>query len=307
MSIKTTTGPGAMAGRLRKENFRKSLDYFIFMAPAVILMLVASVIPFVMNMFYSLMKWNGVSNNKQFVGLRNFENIFTSDPDFWAHFLFTFKFLLFFLVCANVIALAIALMLYHNRTINNIVRMSVLLPFVIGYITVGLIWQSILGPGFTSIANFSGISLFARGWLSEKNLVFYSILMTSLWQNIGFYMIIYIAGLMSIPQSVIEAAKIDGASAAGSFFRIKFPFLAPSLSMCLFLSITYSLKLFEIILVLTNGGPGGYTTTIAFDIYTTAFQKGFYGYGTAKSLVFMAVVLAITVIQLKLTKRMEVE
>ena len=292
---------------LGNKKFKSKVEFVCFILPALLLLLNSSIIPFVMNIYFSLMKWNGVSNVKEFVGLNNFIKIFTSDKAFWEHTLFTFKYLIFFVVAVNIIALGIALLLYKKSTMNNFARASIFLPYVISLITVGLIWQFIFGPGFESIANITGIELFSRGWMSEVDLVLYSILITSLWQNVGFFMIIYIAGLVSMPSSVIEAAKIDGANAINTFTRIKLPFLAPSLTICLFQAITYGLKLFEIVLVLTRGGPGGYSTTIVYNIYIEAFQNSRYGYGTAKSLVFFIIVLIITLTQLNLTKRMEVE
>lgn len=289
------------------KNSRKNLVMICFVAPALILVLNTTLIPFVMNVFYSFTKWNGVGSQVQWAGLTNYIRLFTRDKRFWQYLIFTFRFMAYFVVLVNVLALGIAHALAKKTRLNNAVRAGVFLPYVISMIAVGLIWKFIFGTGFESLAELLNWPFLARGWLSEKDLVMGSIIITALWQNVGFFMVIYIAGLVSMPESVLEAARVDGASGWTQFFRIKLPLLAPSVTICLFYSITYSLKLFELLVALTKGGPGGLTTTIAYDIYLEAFERSRYGYATAKSVVFLLIVLVITLTQLKLSKKMEVE
>ena len=291
----------------KKMSFANGIEYVVFFAPAVVLILFSSTIPIIMNFPYSFTDWNGLSTVINFVGFDNFVRLFTSDPSYWIYLSFTLRFVVAFVICANIISLALAAILYRNNRINNIVRVSALLPFVVGSITVGLIWRSIYTLGFPSIASMTGMELFNRGWLSDLNLVFISILITALWQNIGFYLLLYIAGLAAIPNELIEAAYIDGASPVKAFFKIKLPLLTSSVSLCLFLSIIFAIRIFDTVLMLTRGGPGGATTSLALDIYFTAFDYFKYGYGTAKAIVFTILVWVVTGAQLLIMRRLEVQ
>lgn len=132
-------------------------------------------------------------------------------------------------------------------------------------------------------------------------------LFVSIWQSIGFYMVIYIAGLQSVPDDLKEAATVDGAGPVRRFFNVTLPLLAPSITISVFMALTNSIKVFDVILSLTGGGPGGTTYSVAYDIYRDTFQNNLYGYGTAKALILFVAVLIITIIQLTLFKRREVE
>jgi raffinose/stachyose/melibiose transport system permease protein len=153
----------------------------------------------------------------------------------------------------------------------------------------------------------TGFELFGMSWLGDASYAFISVVVVSIWQNLGFYMIIYIAGFMAIPESILEAASIDGANRKTQFLKVKLPLLMPSITICTFYSLTFGLKLFDIILVLTKGGPGNSTKTVAYDIFTDAFMSNKYGIATAKSLIFFVVVLIVTIIQLRYFKNREVE
>ena len=289
----------------RKQKFEGALEYVVFFAPAIVLILFSSTVPIIMNLPFSLTDWNGLSTEINFIGFENYIRLFTVDTSYWASLSFTFRFTIAFVICANVLSLLMAVLLYKNKRVNNFVRVSALLPFVVGSITVGLIWRSIFALGFPSIADLTGIELFARGWLSDLDLVLYSILITALWQNIGFYMLLYIAGLAGIPNELVEAASIDGASYVQIFLKVKLPLLAASISLCLFLSMLFSLRIFDTILMLTRGGPGGATQSLAIDVYQTAFTFRNFGYGTAKSIIFSLIVWVVTGAQLLIMRRAE--
>lgn len=161
--------------------------------------------------------------------------------------------------------------------------------------------------GFESLAASTGWPIFDLSWLGEPKLAFISILLVSIWQSIGFYLVIYIAGLQSIPDDLKEAATVDGAGPVRRFFSITLPLLAPSITISVFMALTNSIKVFDVILSLTGGGPGGTTYSIAYDIYRDTFQNNLYGYGTAKALILFVAVLVVTLIQLTIFKRREVE
>lgn len=283
------------------------LDFFAFTLPALLCVVIVTNIPFILNMYYSVFEWNGISKTKVFVGLDNFIRIFTSDKSFVKSLIFTGKFTVIFVIAINVVAIITAYALANNAKIGYLFRSFYFAPYIISLVAISLIWKCILGPGFSNLFESTNFSVFGLSWLGSSTLVFYTVVFVAVWQNIGFYMVIYIAGFTSIPTDVMEAASIDGANGFQKLMKIQLPLLMPSITIAVFTSLTYAFKLFDIVLVLTKGGPAGSTTTIAYDIYAEAFASGRYGAATAKSLVFFVIVLAITVIQLKISKSREVE
>ena len=161
--------------------------------------------------------------------------------------------------------------------------------------------------GFSALEKITGWNVFSWSWLGDVKLAFWSILIVSIWQSIGLYIVIYIAGLQSIPYELIEASIVDGAGSIKRFFKVTFPLLMPSITTCVFLSLTNSIKVFDVIVSLTGGGPGGATVSITYDIYKEAFQNNFYGYGTAKALLLFLAILVITLVQVTFFKSKELE
>ena len=290
-----------------KKKIINGLDFAVFTFPALIMVLIATNIPFILNLYYALFDWNGVSRSMKFVGLNNFIRIFTIDAQFSKATFFTLRFAIFYLFIVNVIAIIFALMLARVSLISSIGRSCYYIPNIISLIAVGFIWKFIFGPGFDYLYTLTGLEFYKLSWMGSSKLAFYSVLIVTIWQNSGFYMIIYIAGILGIPKDVIEAAEIDGSRGIGHFFRITLPLIMPSVTVCIFTSLTYAFKLFDIVLVFTMGGPGGSTETVAYNIYAEAFKKQRYGLATAKSVVFFMVVLIVTAIQLVIFKKREVE
>ena len=282
-------------------------SFLTFVIPAFILICITSLIPFIMNIYYSLTSWNGIAPDKTFVGLKNFVMLF-QEKDFWTGpVAFTFKYAIVYVVLANVISLGMALLLVMKFKTANFMRAMFYIPNIISLVMVGYVWKFIFGMGFADLYEKTGWRIFQLSWLGDYKLVFWSMIIVSLWQVVGFYCVIYIAGLQGLPEDVMEAATIDGAGGISKFFRITLPLIMPSITICLFTSLLNALKVFDLPFVLTSGGPGGTTTSIAMDIYNEAFFNNLYGYGTAKSLVFFVVIVVITMFQLKATKSKEVE
>jgi len=288
---------------------RKALtDTLIFTAPAVIMVLLAMYIPFVMSGYYSLTEWNGISRNPVFIGFENFKTIFSSgSPEFVNALLFTFKYSALFIVFSNVFALALAVALARKFRLANFLRGMFFLPYIMSMTIVGFIWKFIFTQGFEKLYEITGWSIWNYSWLGDGNLAFWSIVLVGVWQSLGFYIVLYVAGLQAIPTDVLEAASIDGANARQRFFRVVLPLLGPSITTCMFMSLTNSLKVFDIILALTKGGPGGATYSATLDIYREAFQNNNYGLGSAKAIVFFVIVLILTQVVLKVFERREVE
>ena len=149
--------------------------------------------------------------------------------------------------------------------------------------------------------------MFNWSWLGTAKLAFFVVVIMTVWQNLGFYMVNYIAGIIAVPTELIEAAKIDGANKFQVFRRVTLPLIMPAVSICMLTSLTFAFKLFDVVMVFTKGGPANSTVSVAYNIYKEAFVNNRYGMATAKSLVFVVFVLIVTVIQLKVTKNKEVE
>lgn len=283
------------------------IEFGIFTLPILICIAVMFYIPFAMTIRYSLTEWNGISKSPTFVGLQNFITIFTTDTNFANAAWFTIKYSILYIVLVNVLAILLAVVLDMKLKSTTWLRTAFFIPYILSLIIVGFIWKFIFMQGFESLGSSTGWSIFGLSWLGEPSLAFISILFVSIWQSVGFYMVIYIAGLQSVPDDLKEAARVDGAGPIRRFFSITLPLLAPSITISVFMALTNSIKVFDVILSLTGGGPGGTTYSIAYDIYRDTFQNNLYGYGTAKALILFVAVLLITVVQLTIFKRREVE
>jgi len=289
------------------RKWRDKTEFGIFTLPVLICIAVAFYIPFAMTIRYSMTKWNGISKNPVFVGLDNFKQIFTGDSNFTDSAWFTIKYAVLYIILVNVLAILLAVILDMKLRTTSWLRAAFFVPYILSLVIVGFIWKFIFMQGFSSLGESTGWAIFDLSWLGTPGLAFISILAVSIWQSIGFYLVIYIAGLQSVPEDLKEAATVDGAGPFRKFFSITLPLLAPSITISVFMALTNSIKVFDVILSLTGGGPGGTTYSIAYDIYRDTFQNNLYGYGTAKALILFVAVLFVTVIQLTYFKRKEVE
>jgi raffinose/stachyose/melibiose transport system permease protein len=289
------------------RKWSEKLEFGIFTLPVLICIAVAFYIPFAMTIRYSMTKWNGISKHPKFIGLDNFKDIFSGDANFANASWFTIKYAVLYIVIINVLAIGLAVILDMKLKSTTWLRTAFFIPYILSLVIVGFIWKFIFMQGFESLGDSTGWSIFKLSWLGEPGLAFISIVAVSIWQSIGFYMVIYIAGLQSIPEDLKEAATVDGAGPMRKFFSITLPLLAPSITISVFMALTNSIKVFDVILSLTGGGPGGTTYSIAYDIYRDTFQNNLYGYGTAKALILFVAVLIITLLQLTIFKSREVD
>lgn len=272
--------------------------YFpIFVLPTLLAFAVAFMVPFIMGIYLSFCDFTTVTNAK-FVGISNYVKAFTN-PDFLKALWFTVKFAVLAVVTINICGFALALMLTQNIKGRNIFRTIFFMPNLIGGIVLGYIWQSMING---VLAKF-GVTM-----LLDPKYGYWGLIILMNWQLIGYIMIIYIAGLQNVSTDVLEAAKIDGANAWQTLTKVKIPMVMPSITICLFLTISNSFKMFDQNLALTGGGPSNKTTMLALDIYNTFYGKvGFEGVGQAKAVVFFVIVAGIAMSQLVLTRKKEVE
>ncbi len=278
-----------------------------FVGPAVLFFSIVMIIPFLMGMYYSFTDWNGVSGNVSWVGIDNFKNIFTNDPDFWSSFWFTVRFTLLGVVLTNVVGFFLAYLLTKPLKTRNMLRTIFFMPNVIGGLLLGFIWQFIFIKGFATLGETTGWSFFNLPWLGDATTGFWAIVIVFVWQSSGYLMVIYIASLSNVSKEVLEAADIDGASPFQVLRNIVVPLIMPAVTIGLFLAISWSFKMFDLNLSLTKGGPFKSTESVAMNIYNEAFLNNRYGLGTAKALLFFVIVAVITMIQVRVTKSKEVE
>lgn len=293
--------------QLNKKQLNRALVFGAFTLPALLAILISVEIPFLMSVFSSFTKWNGLDRVQTFIGLENYKELFFDDPDMWKAMLFTLTLTLASVVTTNVCALLLAVLLDSNLAGKNVLRAAFYVPNIISLIIIGYIWRFIFSAGFESFYQSTGVEFFMFSWLGDTHLVFFSVLLVSVWHSLGFYLVVYIAGLQTVPRDLIEASMIDGANRFTQFFRITLPLIMPSITVCVFHSLSNGLKAFDVILSLTNGGPGTVTTTIALDIYRTAFVINRFGYGTAKSVILFLLILVISSVQVRAFKQREVE
>lgn len=285
---------------------KENIELIGFTGPVLIAVFISVGIPFIMNVALSLMNWNGISKTKEFIGFANYIELFTTDTDALSSMFFTFKVAILHIILSNAVALLLAIILDTKLFSRNFLRAAFYLPQVISMVIIGFIWKFTFSMAFESFFQISGFKFLEWSWLGDAKLAFWAIVTMSVWQSTGFFMVIYIAGLQTIPKELTEASEIDGANAVQRFFRITLPMLVPSISSNVFFATLGALKHFDMILTLTNGGPGKSTSTMALDIYTEAFLNNRYGYGVAKSVIFFVIVLIITRIEINLFKRKEV-
>ncbi|MGN0204537.1 MAG: carbohydrate ABC transporter permease [Coprococcus sp.] len=290
-----------------KESTRtRWMNQLIFIAPAVILFLTFVIVPFLFSVVTSFSKWNGVSNNFQWIGLSNYLKAF-GDKDFINSFIYTIKNTVAVTVLANGIGLLFALALTSKIRGSSFFRASLVLPNILSGIVLGFIWKFIFTKGFPALGELTGIKFLQLSWLGTPATAFWGIVIVSVWQMAGYVMLVYVAGILSVPDTVIESAYMDGAKNHQLIRYIIFPYLKSSFLICFFWTISKSLVTFDLPFSLTQGGPYKSTESLAINIYHEAFEKNNYGYGSAKSILFFCVVIIISALQVYLNNRKETE
>ncbi|MEG1381716.1 MAG: sugar ABC transporter permease [Ruthenibacterium sp.] len=279
---------------------QKSLKkYFAFFAlPTILAFCIAFVAPFLMGLYLSFCKFTTV-NDAKWVGFDNYVKAFTGDADFVNALFFTTKFTIVAVITVNIFAFILAYMLTRAMKGTHLFRTVFFMPNLIGGIVLGYIWQLII----------NGVLLYRSVDITTNaKYGFWGLVLLMNWQTIGYMMIIYIAGIQNVSSDLIEAAEIDGANKWQVLFHITIPNVMPSITICTFLTLTNSFKLFDQNLALTKGAPGKQTQMLALDIFNTFYgRNGYEGVGQAKAVVFFMIVAVIAFIQLYATRSKEVE
>ena len=291
-----------------RNKIKNGLSFVAFTFPALFLILLFVEIPFLANIGYSFTKWNGLDKTPVYLGLENYLEFLTMDNAALEAIGFTLKYGIWMTVLLNLASIILAALLDNTKIKSrNGLRAFFYIPNIISLIVIGYIWRFVFSQVFDIGYQSTGWEFFHWSWLGTPSLAFWSVILVGLWQGIGFYMVVYLAGLQSVPQETVEAAIIDGAGKFRRFFTITLPLIMPSITFCVFLSLVNAVKLFDIPLTLTFGGPGTATTSISLDIYKEAFINNRFGYATAKSVVLFLVTVTIAFVQLITFKQKEVE
>lgn len=272
----------------------------LFVLPTFCAFIIGFVVPFTEGLYLSFCKFTTI-NKAAWVGIGNYIKVF-QDAQFWDSLTFTASFTVVSTVLINVLAFAIALALTKGIVGTNVFRTVFFMPNLIGGIVLGYIWNILIN----CVLSLVGAPLIALNTSAGYS----GMIILMCWQQIGYMMIIYIAGLQSIPNELIEAARIDGATPTQTLFQVKIPNVMPSITICLFLTLTNSFKLFDQNLALTGGDPNHATEMLALNIYNNFYARSgaaWKGIGQAKAVVFCLMVIAISMIQLKATRSKEVQ
>ncbi|HBO47979.1 MULTISPECIES: sugar ABC transporter permease [Pediococcus] len=282
----------------------RSLSFWLFLTPTLVALALVVFIPMLEGLFYSFTDWDGLSFTKM-VGFQNYITLL-HDKAFVNAFWFTVAFVIVTVIALNVIGLGLALLVTQKFKGSSFLRTVFFMPNMIGGLILGFIWQFIFTQGFSAL----GSALHAgwlENWLTTENTGFWGLVIVTVWQMSGYIMIIYIAYLQNIPQEIIEAAEIDGASAWQRFTKITFPMIAPAFTVCMFLTLSNGFKIYDQNLSLTGGGPYNSTQMLAMDIVNTAYNASNFSLAEAKAIVFFIIVAAISLIQVFYNRKREVD
>lgn len=288
------------------SKYKSLLMFIAFVGPMLVFFTIFFLAPILSSFFYSFFSWDGIRADKDFIGLGNYQRMF-SDKRVLGSIIVTFKFALVFIILVNIIAFLLALLMDTNIKGRNIYRSFIFMPNAISLIIVAFIWQFLFSHVYGGIVTSLGWDKINISWFGSGKTALATTIITFIWQNVGYYMVIYIAGLQMVSTDYYEAANIDGAGPMSKFFRITLPLMMPSITVNLFLSTAVAFKMFELFFQMTGGGPGRSTEVLSLNIFNEAFNANQVGYASAKAVFLFLIVLTITIIQVRFTKKKEVE
>lgn len=266
---------------------------------------VVLIVPFVNGVYYTFTDWDGFEVNK-LVGFSNYTKSF-QDPTFWSTLRFTALFVVVSLILVNVVAFGLALIVTSKLKSRNILRTFFFVPNLIGGVVLGVIWQFIFNSAIVALANKYDWTLFKESWLQDTNKAFWALIIVTVWQSSGYMMIVYITGLVSIENDVLEASQIDGASPLRTLMTIKIPLMAQAFTIALFLTLRGGFMAYDVNVALTGGGPFRTTELISLHIFQDAFANGNFGTGQSKAVVMFLIVALAALVQVTISKRYEVQ
>ncbi|NNU37749.1 sugar ABC transporter permease [Rhizobium sophorae] len=293
---------------LRQSTHDPRVQALILLVPALAIYAVFALYPMVNVVILSFQKWNGLDPQRQFVGLANYSAIFTKDPVFWVAFRNTVIWTSMSLIFPPMVGLLLALSLNQKIFGRNGLRAIFYLPVIIAPIAVATMWKWMYDPFFglfSQLLTSWGMQGWINDWLGNRDIALYSVFVAYLWQTVGFSMVLFLAGLQNVSQTLVEAARIDGAGRWAVFKHVTLPALRPTITIVLVLSVISSLKAFDIVYGLTGGGPAQSTQMLALWAFTQAMQIFDFGRGAAISVVLLLITMAVVIPYLKWTQKHE--
>ena len=275
----------------------------VFVLPTLIAFAIAFILPFVIGLYLSFCDFTTITN-ATFIGFENYKTAFAAGQNFLYSFSFTALFTVISIVTVNVIAFVLAYFLTKKLKGTNFFRTVFFMPNLIGGLILGFIWQFMFNSVFTGIGQKLGSSILSTSMLQEPSTAVLAMLIVSTWQYAGYIMVIYVSALENVPNDLIEAAHIDGANGIQTFKHITIPMVRQGITICLFLTLANSFKMFDLNFSLS---PAKATEMMALNIYKEAFVVNNLGIGQAKAVIFFILVTTISLTQVYFNKKKEVE
>ena len=291
----------------KKNNMLNNIGTFlVFAGPATFAFLAVVIVPFLYGVYLTFTSWDGVSKNKPFVGLANYQAV-VADSSFWHSLGLTLLYVVISVILVNLVAFLIALLVTGKIRGKNFFRAGFFTPNLIGGIILGYIWQFVFNKVIVYFGDALNIASLQKSMLSGSVSAFFALVIVTVWQLSGYMMLIYIAGLTGVSQDLREAAKIDGCTDSQVTRYIILPLMQASFTICLFLTITRCFMVYDLNLSLTEGGPFGSTVMAAMYVYQKAFSSKQYGVGQTEAIILFIFTAVIAVSQAVISKRKEVE
>lgn len=290
---------------MKKGNIFNRNWAYLFLVVPIALQLIFFYAPMIQGFYYSFTDWTGLTNNFNLIGLKNYQSILT-DQKFMKSVSFTVLFTISLIVGEVLIGIFVARFL--NKKIKGVgfFRTAYFFPAVLSTVTLGLIFKQVFNYGLPQLGEKFGIGFLEQNLIANEKTVFWGVLFVALWQGVAMPIVIFLAGLQSIPEDILEASSMDGATSQQIFRHIELPYLLPSLSMVFIMALKSGLTAFDLIFALTGGGPSDKTTTLGLLVYNYAFKNNQYGYANAIAVVLFLVIAVISILQIRLSKRFEV-
>ena len=282
---------------------KKYWNLLPFIIPGLLLYVVFFAVPCISALGLSVTDWNGITPDFKIVGLDNYSKLLFQDDIFHQSFTNNVKYMLFVVVFQTLFSLIFSLILVKNTKINIFYRALFFLPTVIASVSVAFIWVFVYDPALGSLniaLTRMGLENWIQSWLGDKQLAIYSLSIVQIWAHTGQVMVIFIAGLQSIPKSLYEVAKIEGASWWQTFRYVTWPMLSPAATIVVAYTTLQTFKAFDLILATTNGGPSHATEILSLFLYHQAFDNFKFGYAAASAVLYMFIIASITILQLRM-------
>jgi ABC-type sugar transport system permease subunit len=309
-TVRTSGGSEGRPSRAHhrwRPSYRLVMD-LVFVAPALLIFSIFIMVPALSGFYYSVTNWTGVNTPFHFVGFSNYVAL-ARDPTIWGDIRTTVIYALLVTLGQNGLALVLALALHAFQRAATPLRVLFLIPAMISPVAIGYIWSYIYSPLFGFLNAFLvqvHLPQLSHDWLGDYHIALYSVVFTNIWEFIGLSAIIFLAGLQTVPEELIEAAQLDGAGALQRFRHVTLPMIAPAVTINTILAMIGSLKVFDLILVMTEGGPGRATESVVLRVYEDAFINNDFAQATALSVVIFLLILALSVVNLRWLRRREI-